>query len=124
QKGSRRTYNIEGMDCGSCALTIENHFKNHAAVKNVSVNFSTGKMTIEHDNSVEEIIKEVSKAGYKASLVLKRIGEVKKDKSGIHAVVLSGALLLFGFVGSYTGSSSILITILYALSIVIGGYKP
>ncbi|MCY9667398.1 cadmium-translocating P-type ATPase [Paenibacillus alginolyticus] len=125
QKGKGRTYNIEGMDCGSCALTIENHFKNHAAVKNVSVNFSTGKMTIEHDNSVEEIIKEVSKAGYKASLVSsRRTGEVKKVKSGTNAVVLSGALLLFGFVGSYTSAPPTLLTILYALSIVIGGYKP
>lgn len=125
QKGSARTYNVEGMDCSSCALTIENHFKNQAAVKHVSVNFSTGKMTIEHDNSVEEIIKEVSKAGYKASLVSsRRTGEVKKDKSGTNALVLSGALLLFGFVGSYTSSAPALITLLYALSIVIGGYKP
>ncbi|RTE10168.1 heavy metal translocating P-type ATPase [Paenibacillus whitsoniae] len=125
QKGYARTYHIEGMDCGSCVLTIENHFKNNAAVKLVSVNFSTGKMTIEHDNSVEEIIKEVSKAGYKASLVSsKRTGEVKKDKSGTSALILSGALLLFGFAGSYTDVSPLLITLLYALSIVIGGYKP
>jgi Cd2+/Zn2+-exporting ATPase len=125
QKGNGRTYNIEGMDCGSCALTIENHFKNNAVVKNVSVNFSTGKMTIEHDNSVEEIIKEVSKAGYKASLISsRRTDEVKKDKSGSNAVVLSGVLLLFGFVGSYTSASPKLLTILYVLSIVIGGYKP
>ncbi|MFB6367299.1 heavy metal translocating P-type ATPase [Paenibacillus elgii] len=125
QKGNARTYNIEGMDCSSCALTIENHFKNHVAVKQVRVNFSTGKMTIEHDNSVEEIIKEVSKAGYKASLVSsRRTGEAKKDKSGTTAFVLSGALLLFGFVGSYTSASTTLINLLYALSIVIGGYKP
>jgi copper chaperone CopZ len=38
-------YNIEGMDCSSCTLTIENHLKDIPSVKNVSVNFSTGKMT-------------------------------------------------------------------------------
>lgn len=125
KKGAVRTYNIEGMDCSSCALTIENHFKNKEAIKQVSVNFSTGKMTIEHDNSVEDIIKEVSKTGFKASFVSSNSRkEVKKDRSGTNAVVLSGVLLLFGFIGSFTDVSAALITILYALAIVTGGYKP
>jgi Zn2+/Cd2+-exporting ATPase len=126
QRGSGRTYNVEGMDCSSCALTIENHLKSLPSVQGVSVSFSTGKMTVEHDNSVEEIIKEVSRAGYQASLVTsKRTNtEVKKDYSGTNLVVLSGALLLGGFLGSYTSMSPSLITWLYALSIAIGGYKP
>ncbi|MCA4756934.1 cadmium-translocating P-type ATPase [Mycolicibacterium fortuitum] len=125
QKGNARTYHIEGMDCSSCALTIENHLKSHTAVKSVNVNFSSGKMIIEHDNPIDEIIKEVSKAGYKASLASsKRTVEVKKDKSGQNAVVLSGILLLCGFIGSYTGVSPTLINVLYAISIVTSGYKP
>ncbi|OPA78788.1 ATPase [Paenibacillus selenitireducens] len=125
QKGNVRTYSIEGMDCSSCALTIENHLKSQSAVKHVSVNFSSGKMTIEHDNTVEDIIKEVSKAGYKASLVSRnRSGEVKKGKSGINRVVLSGVLLLIGFIGSYTGVSEFLVNVIYAAAIVLGGYKP
>ena len=64
-----KNYFIEGMDCGSCALTIENHLNNIPSVKQVKVNFSTGKMKIEHENSPEEIIKEVSKAGFTASLI-------------------------------------------------------
>ncbi|RAP76945.1 cadmium-translocating P-type ATPase [Paenibacillus montanisoli] len=125
QKGNSRTYSIEGMDCVSCALTIENHLKSQPSVKHVSVNFSSGKMTIEHDNTVEDIIKEVSKAGFKASLVSrKRSSEVKKDKSGTNRVVLSGVLLLIGIIGSYTGVSEIMINVLYAAAIVFGGFKP
>ncbi|MEW9702528.1 cation transporter [Paenibacillus sp. SI8] len=30
---------MEGMDCASCALTIENHLKSQSAVKDVNVNF-------------------------------------------------------------------------------------
>lgn len=122
-----RTYEIEGMDCSSCALTIENQLKSLPSVKNVSVNFSAGKMTVEHNNSVDEIIKEVSKAGYKASLVTSRrrpSEAAKKDHSAVNLVILSGALLLFGFVGSYTNVNPSLNTILFALAIVIGGYKP
>jgi Zn2+/Cd2+-exporting ATPase len=125
-KEKGRTYRIEGMDCGSCALTLENHLKNHPDVKSVTVHFSTGKMTIAHNNSVGDIIQEVSKAGYKASLdsANKRSIETKKDDSVTNVVVLSGAFLLFGFLGSYTSVSASLITVLYALSIVIGGYRP
>ncbi len=94
--GQKNEYRVHGMDCSSCALTIENHLKDSPSVKNVSVNFSTGKMRVEHNNPVEEIIKEVSKAGYKASLVSNRRNkaEVKKDKSGSNLVVLSGTLLV------------------------------
>ena len=48
QKGNIKTFDIEGMDCGSCAKSIENHLNTLPSVKNVSVNFSTGKMKIEH----------------------------------------------------------------------------
>ncbi|MBD2871700.1 heavy metal translocating P-type ATPase [Paenibacillus arenilitoris] len=125
QNKNARTYTVEGMDCGSCALTIENHLKTLPAVNQVSVHFASGRMTIEHDNSVEEIIREVSKAGYKASLASGgRSAVEKKNKSGTNAVVLSGVLLLCGFLGSYTGVSPILLNFLYSVSIVIGGYKP
>lgn len=125
QQGKARTYNIEGMDCSSCALTIEKHLKDQEAVRSVSVNFSTGRMTIEHDNSVDDIIKEVSKAGYKASLTTtRRSVETKTDRSGMNALILSGVLLLSGFIGSYTATSPVLITFLYAMAIVISGHKP
>lgn len=130
QQGSGRIYYVEGMDCSSCAKTIENHLKNLPFVQSVSVNFSTGKLTVEHDNSVEEIIKEVAKAGYRASLVSDRRGntEAKKERSGagagVNLVVLSGAFLLLGVLGSYTNVTPDLITMLYVLSIIVGGYKP
>jgi Cd2+/Zn2+-exporting ATPase len=125
-KGNSRTYNIEGMDCGSCALSIEKHLKTLPNVKNVAVNFSKAKMQIEHDNSVEDIIREVNKAGYTASLLTKRSGPSgsAEKKSSYSTMVLSGVLLLFGFLGSFTDVSPTLTTILYALSLLIGLYKP
>ncbi|NOU84348.1 cadmium-translocating P-type ATPase [Paenibacillus sp. LMG 31460] len=125
-KFSRKSdFLIGGMDCSSCALTIENHMKTLPSIKSVSVNFSTGKMIAEYDNSVEEIIKEVSKSGYKATLVSsKRKSAQKKDNSGTNLIILSGVLLLFGFLGSYTNVSPNFTILLYAISIIIGGYKP
>lgn len=126
KKGNLRTYEIEGMDCSSCALTIENHLKQNPNVASVKVNFSTGKMQIEHTNSIEEVIKEVAKAGYKASLPSNRQRNTgtAQAKSSQTLTVLSGAFLVFGFLGSLVNGPSLFFTLLYAASIVIGGYKP
>ncbi|MCM3216846.1 cadmium-translocating P-type ATPase [Niallia taxi] len=121
-----RTYDIMGMDCGSCAKSIENHFNKNPSVKEVSVNFSTGKMKIEHTNSVEEIISEVDKIGYSASLksYKKSSEEQPKNKKENWIIISSGLLIVLGFLLSYISVPTIGSTILYAGAIIISGYKP
>ncbi|QNK89120.1 cadmium-translocating P-type ATPase [Sporosarcina sp. resist] len=121
-----KNYFIEGMDCGSCALTIENHLNNIPSVKHVQVNFSTGKMKIEHVNSTEEIIKEVSKAGFKASLITtnKQTPSSTRSSNQNGAVIFSGILIALGFIGSYMGISPYLTITMYAVAMIISGYKP
>jgi len=125
QNKNVRIFNVEGMDCGSCAKSIENHLNTIPAVKDVSVNFSTGKMKIEHDNSVDDIISEVSKIGYKASLFTsKESNESPKAMSGNSGIIFSGILIALGFIGSFTGISTLLTTLMYAVAMIISGYKP
>lgn len=64
-----RTYDVVGMDCGSCAKSIEKHLSKISTVNKVTVSFSTGKMKVEHENSADEIVSEVSKLGFKATLL-------------------------------------------------------
>ncbi|RKL67017.1 cadmium-translocating P-type ATPase [Salipaludibacillus neizhouensis] len=126
QNKNIRTYSIEGMDCGSCAKSIENHLNIIRTVRYVSVNFSTGKMKVEHENSVDEIVSEVSKTGFKASLLengSKPI-DTSENKEGYGLITLSGILIALGFIGSYNGIPLFMSTILYAIAIVISGYKP
>jgi len=68
-KKKGQTFIIEGMDCGVCAQTLEKYLNTLPAIREVSVNFSTGKMQIVHDMTLEEVIKAVSKSGFKATLV-------------------------------------------------------
>ncbi|MGV2445990.1 UNVERIFIED_CONTAM: cadmium-translocating P-type ATPase [Bacillus sp. ATCC 13368] len=125
QNGNIKTFEIEGMDCGSCAKSIENHLNTLPSVKNVSVNFSTGKMKIEHSNSVEEIMTEVSKIGFKASLPSKNQSiQAHKNKNENGLVILSGVLIALGFIGSFNGVSTMMSSILYAIAMVISGAKP
>jgi Cd2+/Zn2+-exporting ATPase len=121
------TYEVAGMDCGSCAMTVENHLKKLPGVKQVEVNFATGKLRIAHDHTMQEIMNEVAKVGYKATPIAKTreaVTERNKHSSGNEWVTLSGVMLLLGFVGSFTGVPTVITTCLYIVSMVAGGYKP
>jgi Cu+-exporting ATPase len=40
---------ILGMDCASCAASIENNLQKKEGIKLINVNIATGKAHIEHD---------------------------------------------------------------------------
>ncbi|QHA38671.1 cadmium-translocating P-type ATPase (plasmid) [Rossellomorea marisflavi] len=120
-----KTYNVEGMDCGSCAKSIENHLSSINGVHHVSVHFSTGKMEVVHDNSVDEIISEVSKIGFKASIRSRHdANRPKGNNQEKGTIITSGILIALGLGGSFTGVPDLVITMLYAFSMLISGYKP
>lgn len=121
-------YRVTGMDCSSCAKSLEKHMLTLPAVKEVNVNFSTGKMQLVSEGlGAEAVIKEVSKAGYRAMLLTKRTAKAlpKTDQSGTALTTISGVMLALGFIGSYASNvSPLIVTLLYALSIITGGYRP
>ncbi len=62
---------IRGMDCASCAASIEAIVRKMAGVANVGVNYPTQKMKVEYDSTLtsrEQIIKTVGKLGYRVPL--------------------------------------------------------
>lgn len=42
-----KTYAISGMDCGSCAVSIEMFLQNQAGVKSAKVSFEKKELTVE-----------------------------------------------------------------------------
>ncbi|WP_281658154.1 heavy metal translocating P-type ATPase [Halobacillus sp. Cin3] len=120
------TYKVEGMDCGSCAATIEKHLSNHPNVQDVRVNFSTGKLHVLHTIKPEEIMREVQKSGFEAYL---EKGDSSKERQRtarrpFPSAAISGALLALGFIGTFTTLSAEWVTAFYALAIAVGGWKP
>ena len=57
---------VEGMDCASCAATVERGVVRLPGVRRAAVNFAAGRLDAEHDPelAVEEIEKAVRDAGY------------------------------------------------------------
>ncbi|WP_441007576.1 heavy metal translocating P-type ATPase [Terribacillus saccharophilus] len=129
RKDKCEIYLVGGMDCGACAKTIENHLRTIPEVERVEVNFSTGKMNIEHTSDQEVIIREVKKAGYTAALASKwnRQDAEPAKKSidfGTLFVIFSGLLLAAGYGISFLNAPTIISTLLYAAGMLISGYKP
>lgn len=121
-----QVFRIEGMDCSSCALTLEKHMKSLPEVQQISVNFSTGKMRLISSLTNTDVLKEVSKAGYKAGPMSSKAGKQAEANTGAAnlSTIVSGVLLALGFLASYTSASLTVITFFYAISILIAGIKP
>lgn len=118
-------FRIEGMDCGSCAQTIEKHLSKLDEVQKVSVNFSNGSMTIQHTNSIEAIQQELKKIGYQG--FPEQVGVTKNDKKADYStrnLIISGISLIFGHLFVFLPISLIISNSLFALSIFISGWKP
>ena len=56
---------IAGMDCGSCAMTIENSIRKLPGVNDASVSFTTETMDIDGDISLEAIEHRLRELGYR-----------------------------------------------------------
>ncbi len=58
---------IVGMDCGSCAMTIENSMLQLEGVQEASVSFTTESMEVSGDVSMEEIESRLKELGYRVA---------------------------------------------------------
>ena len=56
---------IGGMDCGSCAMTIENGIRQVPGVKDVAVSFTTEVMDVTGDVSHDDIASRIKELGYR-----------------------------------------------------------
>lgn len=77
----KKTLNLEGMTCASCAQTIETTVAKLEGVSFSGVNLATEKLTVEFDPSsinLGEITKAVADAGYGASEIVDASAEAEE----------------------------------------------
>lgn len=121
-----KTYNIAGMDCTSCAKSIENHLNTLPAVKEATIQFATGKLKIDHSLSDQALFTEIKKLGYDASIV----NEAKTDKKTYKLsrdtlnMIVSSILIAAGFLLTFTAIHELIPTLLFAIVIALCGYRP
>lgn len=61
-----KEYTIKGMNCPHCQASVTKSISAVKGVREVSVNLSTGKATVEGDQSDEDVIEAVRNAGFDA----------------------------------------------------------
>ncbi|PIS04676.1 MAG: copper-translocating P-type ATPase [Candidatus Buchananbacteria bacterium CG10_big_fil_rev_8_21_14_0_10_42_9] len=76
---TKKQYDISGMHCASCSITIENNLKKLPGVKNAAVNFATQKASVEGDVGDQEIIEAVKQSGYRATPIVGSNGNESPD---------------------------------------------
>lgn len=103
----KEEFELEGLYCASCVLTVEKAVNALPNVKKATVNLATEKMMVQfnqEDSDVQKVIEAVSQAGYQANLIQEEENVVektaaKKEKqlhslkvrawvSGVFAIVL------------------------------------
>jgi len=62
----KKTFQIKGMDCASCAAAIEHSVKKIDGVKNANVNYASGKLFVDLEKEIndQEIKEAVKRTGY------------------------------------------------------------
>ncbi|HET6885527.1 MAG TPA: cation-translocating P-type ATPase [Rubrobacteraceae bacterium] len=119
----RTVVRVEGMDCASCAATVEKRVSALPRVYKVTVNFAAGRLDAEHDPglSLEDLEGAVRAAGY-------GVAKTEEDERTTfwrtpRALLTATAALLFlaGLAISVAGAPEIARVGAYLAAIVVGG---
>ena len=122
--GAERTVvRVEGMDCASCAATVEKGVSRLPGVHRVVVNFAAGRLDAEHAPSLtlEKIERAVREAGYEVG------GTEEAERTPFwrtpRAILTAASALLFaaGLALSLAGAPEVVRVGTYAAAIVVGG---
>ena len=114
---------VAGMDCASCAATVEKRVGRLPGVRRAVVNFAAGRLDAEHDPGVDlaEIEKAVESAGYG----VERPGEAQTvsfwRQPRVLLTLAGGLLFALGAVLWLLGSPEWASSGAYASAIVVGG---
>ncbi len=121
----KKEYNIIGLDCGHCALTLEKYLQKVDGVKSCNINFSTSKLFLEiDDNNSKEIIRNIFKTAKQVNPSVK-ITENKEDDSGIGLIdiILYSIGIILGLVVIFAKLPTYLYWTMLVLSALLMGYK-
>jgi len=127
EASTKTIYRIVGLDCGDCAAKLERRVAMLAGVSLATINFATGKMTVEHAGDDAVILQAVQQAGYSAETeqgLSRRPVAAPAWWKNIRtlATLASGTLLAAALALSWLGVSDNFVTPLYALAAVTGGF--
>ncbi|MEY3431322.1 MAG: hypothetical protein RIS53_220 [Bacillota bacterium] len=102
----KQQFQIEGMTCATCQVTVQRAVAQLQGVKNVNVNLITHAMQVEFEPTlkIQTIIKEVEEAGYGAKVIAKDQPEQFRKQQKLSRSIMKRRLII---------SFSLLIPLMY-----------
>ncbi|KUO50351.1 MAG: hypothetical protein APF76_11630 [Desulfitibacter sp. BRH_c19] len=116
---------LSGLDCADCARKVEKAVAEYPGVTFAKLNFSVGKIVIEHQVNENELLKLIEGLGYGA--VLDNPGENRKTSSSwfhdlrLVLTIISGIFILIALITQYSLKLDALSMYLYIAAIFLGG---
>jgi len=120
----KKEFNIVGLDCGHCALTLEKYLQKVEGVKDCTINFSTSKLFVEfEDEKFKDTWKRILKTAKQVNPDV-RIAEEKSDsKINIFDIIIYISGLLLGVIVICCQLNHVAYYIMLILSAILMGYK-
>jgi Zn2+/Cd2+-exporting ATPase len=122
--GAERTViRVEGMDCASCATTVEKRVGQLPGVQRAVVNFAAGRLDAEHDPGLplEELEKAVRDAGYGVGTTQEAERTPFWRTPRAVSVFASALLFALGLALGLSGAPAVARVGVYLAAIVVGG---
>ena len=122
--GAERTVvRVEGMDCASCAATVEKRVATLPGMHRATVNFAAGRLDAEHASGLrlEEIEKAIRDAGYGVGKVEEADGTPFWRTPRALSTAVSALLFLVGLSLGLAGAPEVARIGVYLAAIVVGG---
>jgi copper chaperone len=67
-RATERTYNVEGMSCGHCELSVREEVEDVTGVTSVQADHSTGRVVVAGEDVDDEAVRAaIAEAGYRVA---------------------------------------------------------
>jgi len=121
----KKEYNIVGLDCGHCALTLEKYLQKVEGVKECNINFSTSKLFIDvDDNNSRAIIKNIYKTAKQVNPDVTITEEQVNDNNiKLYDIILYSFGLILGVLCLVLNLNIVWHYIFMISSLILMGYK-
>jgi Cd2+/Zn2+-exporting ATPase len=119
----RTVVRVEGMDCASCAATVEMRVGQLPGVHNATVNFAAGRLDAEHDPglALEKLEEAIRAAGYRVAKTEQAERPPFWRTPRAVSVFISALLFVLGLALSLFGAPEIARVVAYLAAIAVGG---
>jgi Cd2+/Zn2+-exporting ATPase len=125
-RAAAERYRVEGMDCASCAKTVEKAVAAMDGVRAAHVSFGNATLAVDGDVGPDQVQAVVSRAGYRAQPLSRRRAEPqtpfwRRDVRSV-STVASVVLLAVAVAATLAGASRAVAEPLYLTSMAVGGW--